>query len=511
MKKFFQMITFVSLGIFVVMPYYSINGQNVVQNGSFEDESAWEIYNGGTPDIVEYIFPYTDEIPSSGSGEACLNFFGTLTTGDWINGLIWQQLELEGGSTYVLDAAWLFIDGDIENGSWFQIYVSEEEPVDGVDWTPIGSTHSDRMFGFNSWSGCSGAFVDGTFMDDACDPNHTALYRVPGETGQTMPVYIGLKTGAGWGGTFFEILVDDISLRPNIIVNGDFEDDSGWIVYDGGAPNAVEVVISNSSGNNPGLGHNNCLYLKGNANGDWCNGLVWQELELVGGEIYAFNAGFRHLKGTLGAGSWIQAYISQEAPVDSVDWTPPGGANSDVLIGFNSWSGCSGDSVDGTFRKYGCDGQNTTLYNAPGNPGDPVTVYFGIKAGCGWGGDSLEITIDDVSLVNVTDLGKPGTSVSDAAESILADFSLHQNFPNPFNPSTTICFVLPNRERVKISVFDVTGREVRTLTNQSFNEGKHSIVWDGSDDQGVLLPSGIYFYRLDAGTFSAIRKLTFLK
>jgi hypothetical protein len=504
MKIFVQRMVFIHLSVLIAFAF--IRGQNVVQNGSFEDDSAWQIYNGGTTDEVEYTFPYTGDIPAHGSGSACLNAYGMLTTGEWINGLIWQEMDLEPGTTYVLDAAWKYLDGDVDGGSWFQIYVSEEAPEDGVDWTPAGGTHSDRMFSFNSWSGCSGLEVDGTFMDDACEANHTALYRAPAED---VPVYIGLKAGAGWGGTEFDILIDDINLRPNLIVNGDFEDETGWTIYDGGASGDYEVIVSDDSDLGPALGHNNYLRMRGNANGDWCNGLVWQELELVGGKTYAFNAGFRWIAGTLSAGSWIQVYLSQEAPVDSVDWAPPAGDNTDVLIGFNSWSGCGGDSVDGTFRSYGCDGQDTTLYTAPGADGEVVTVYFGIKAGCGWGGDSLHITIDDVSLVLVEEGAASGVEVNPVL--MAANYALQQNYPNPFNPSTTIHFSIPVKQKVNLSVYDIMGRKVKTLINESMLPGKHAVQWHGQNERGAFVSSGIYFYKIEAGKFSQTKKLLYVQ
>ena len=498
-KVLFLLLTFISL-------LYSplARGQNAVKNGSFEDESAWTVYNGGSVDDVVFTYPYTDELPILGKGEACLNIFGEVVGGaEWVNGLIWQQMELIGGTTYVLDAAWYGLDGDFDQGSWFQIYVSEEEPIDGQDWTPVGSTHSDRMFSFNSWSGCSGLYLDANFMDYACEDNHTALYLAPGEVGQPANVFIGLKAGAGWGGTLFEVLIDDITFRPNLIVNGAFETDSGWTVYGVSAANKLDVVISDSMANNPNLGHNNCLYLSGKANGLECNGLVWQAIELVGGETYAFNAGFRHISGNVGAGFWCHVYMSEEAPVDGEDWKPAGGTDSDLLTGFNSATACSGDAIDGTFRRDGCAGQNATVYTAPGNAGEPVTVYFGIKAGCGQDCDSFEITIDDVSLVLVSETE---TAVKNQTGTVPAELVLYHNFPNPFNPETQITYSIPKRGTVKLTVYDLLGKEVRTLVNQFKTPGTYTVTFNANQ-----LSSGIYFYQLKAGDQVLTRKMLLTK
>jgi FlgD Ig-like domain len=88
---------------------------------------------------------------------------------------------------------------------------------------------------------------------------------------------------------------------------------------------------------------------------------------------------------------------------------------------------------------------------------------------------------------------------------------LDQNLPNPFNPLTSIHFVLPTSGRVTLQVFDSAGRHVRTLVNDALPEGSHQAVWDGRDDEGHRVASGIYLYRLDAGAFQQSRKMVLLK
>ena len=90
-------------------------------------------------------------------------------------------------------------------------------------------------------------------------------------------------------------------------------------------------------------------------------------------------------------------------------------------------------------------------------------------------------------------------------------FTLYPNYPNPFNPTTTIRFDMPKEVRTTIRVYDLLGREVRTLTDRSYGPGTHSVVWDGKDEQGKLLPSGEYFVRMQAGDFVAVRKVLLLK
>ena len=97
------------------------------------------------------------------------------------------------------------------------------------------------------------------------------------------------------------------------------------------------------------------------------------------------------------------------------------------------------------------------------------------------------------------------TGVNEGNE-VPKDFTLSQNYPNPFNPSTTISFSLPSKSYVSLKVFDALGREVSTLVSQELTAGNYSQQWNP-----VSLPSGMYFYRLQAGNYSETRKLVLLK
>lgn len=88
---------------------------------------------------------------------------------------------------------------------------------------------------------------------------------------------------------------------------------------------------------------------------------------------------------------------------------------------------------------------------------------------------------------------------------------LEQNEPNPFNPSTTIAFTLPQTLHVSLIVYDATGRAVSTLANGVTRFGSYRVVWDGTDDSGQPVGSGVYFYRLEAGLFSESKKMVLTK
>jgi flagellar hook assembly protein FlgD len=88
---------------------------------------------------------------------------------------------------------------------------------------------------------------------------------------------------------------------------------------------------------------------------------------------------------------------------------------------------------------------------------------------------------------------------------------LDQNSPNPFNPTTAIRFTLSEKQDVTVSVYDVNGRLVRTLVSGTRETGSHTITWDGRNNAGATVSSGVYFYRLDAGKFSDTKKMVLLK
>ncbi len=85
-------------------------------------------------------------------------------------------------------------------------------------------------------------------------------------------------------------------------------------------------------------------------------------------------------------------------------------------------------------------------------------------------------------------------------------FILNQNYPNPFNPSTTISFNLPNTNLVTLKIFNPLGQEVAILYNDILHAGPHNFTFNASE-----LPSGVYFYRLEAGSFAQTKKMILLK
>ncbi len=98
-----------------------------------------------------------------------------------------------------------------------------------------------------------------------------------------------------------------------------------------------------------------------------------------------------------------------------------------------------------------------------------------------------------------------------AVSSTPQEYVLTQNYPNPFNPSTAISFQLPAASEVSLVIYDLTGQAVKQLASGKFARGKHEAMWDGKNEAGVRVASGVYVYRLKAGEFAARRKLVLMK
>jgi len=103
------------------------------------------------------------------------------------------------------------------------------------------------------------------------------------------------------------------------------------------------------------------------------------------------------------------------------------------------------------------------------------------------------------------------SQVSIDAEIIPLKFQLHNAYPNPFNPVTTLRYDLPENSVVNIVVFDMMGREVRALINQTQNAGHQSVVWDATNDYGKPVSAGLYLYKIQAGEYVSTKKMVLLK
>jgi hypothetical protein len=108
-------------------------------------------------------------------------------------------------------------------------------------------------------------------------------------------------------------------------------------------------------------------------------------------------------------------------------------------------------------------------------------------------------------------IGESEVSIVEPSEMVPEQFVLYPNYPNPFNPTTTLRYDLPEDSHVSIMIFDLMGREIRTLINKQQSAGIKSIMWDGTNDLGQPLSAGMYLYRISAGDFHSVKKMVLLK
>jgi hypothetical protein len=104
------------------------------------------------------------------------------------------------------------------------------------------------------------------------------------------------------------------------------------------------------------------------------------------------------------------------------------------------------------------------------------------------------------------------TGIDDQIElDVPTRYDLSQNYPNPFNPETTIRYALPEKSNVDLAIYNVQGQLVRTLVSEAKEAGYYKVIWDGTDDRGKAVPSGMYIYTMKTDNFEKVRRLVMLK
>jgi hypothetical protein len=179
--------------------------------------------------------------------------------------------------------------------------------------------------------------------------------------------------------------------------------------------------------------------------------------------------------------------------------------------------GTSDNVLFASLQKHKIDmGVNVTIYGTLINPN--AEVHFSNNCKIKGAVFAESITLDPkVKFYHHTSLGTfPKESEAKDPEvavgqSPATSYQLAQNYPNPFNPSTTIQFSVLEAGVVQLSVYNINGQEVRRLVYGQMNAGRHTVNWDGKDNTGQVMPSGVYLYKLRVNGFMQTRKMTLMK
>jgi len=147
----------------------------------------------------------------------------------------------------------------------------------------------------------------------------------------------------------------------------------------------------------------------------------------------------------------------------------------------------------------------------PANSNQSVPIIFSpLQAGEYSGNLNVVTNQPDTKSMWVKAVAVPLTGL-DESDLLPQEYSLSQNYPNPFNPTTMIHFELPRASEVRIEIFNLLGQRIHTLVEGTKPAGRYDVTWDGKNEQGVPLSSGIYIYRLTAGEYQRTLKMILLK
>ncbi len=201
---------------------------------------------------------------------------------------------------------------------------------------------------------------------------------------------------------------------------------------------------------------------------------------------------------------WLNLDVGSEYEASAwVNWEDAAAGDS-VMVGFytwnqdlNKWYGKTETIKEAGYKEY------TYTFTAEGTAATWNKIYVSLNAQ----NKTFTVKLDDFGLYKLPG----GTGVGDDPVRLPAEYGLHQNYPNPFNPTTTISFSLPESGPVRLLIYDITGRIVSTLADRMMAAGEHAVQWNGMDASGNKAPTGIYFYRIEAGQYTATKKLTLIK
>jgi hypothetical protein len=216
-------------------------------------------------------------------------------------------------------------------------------------------------------------------------------------------------------------------------------------------------------------------------------------------------------------GGPAQFQLSATVPTDGAEgmsYEPPGtvtrsefngldnGYSGEVIIHADKWGYVDGDTV-----RIGI-----VLWDIDRGSKDVTDAHQRIYAKSWWGSEWADNTFDKYYMYRGIYLSpQVVVGVDDQIGTIPKVFALSQNYPNPFNPETRIQYQLPGQQHVTLTIYNMLGQAVATLVDEVKDAGEYTVTWSGRNGSGAAVSSGVYFYRIQAGPFSDIHKMVFLK
>jgi uncharacterized delta-60 repeat protein len=210
--------------------------------------------------------------------------------------------------------------------------------------------------------------------------------------------------------------------------------------------------------------------------------------------------------------SWVRRYDYGVSGTDQPYGMAVDGSNDVYITGMSGSGGAAG--LDYATIKYHSNGDAAWVrrYNGPGSASDYARAVAVDDSGnvyvAGYGAGS-ETEEDFFTIKYVQEFTGVEDETGDRERP--SEFVLSQNYPNPFNPTTKIGFTLAKSGFVTMQIYDMQGRKVRTLVSEELSSGYKSVLWDGKNDEGGDVASGVYFYQLKVGDFSQPKKMLLLK
>ncbi|MBN2829712.1 MAG: T9SS type A sorting domain-containing protein, partial [Candidatus Cloacimonetes bacterium] len=336
-------------------------------------------------------------------------------------------------------------------------------------------SETDRLLGF--FGRCSDAEISNLNIIDAHIGSNTAISTIGGLSGEIVNSTVnncrvsGVFIGSNSAGLVASATSTTIT---NSATSGMCQ---GWACASGFAMSLVNVEVSNCYsdvsiiGNNSIGGFSLYLFFSDITNCYFSGSIDWQDF-FGNGEVFGFTD-----------------VEDNSSTIDACFW------NTETSGITTSTSGTGITTLEmqdmGTFLAAGWDFVGETA-NGTDN-------YWDMTPGYNNGFPFLSVS-------------SPTGIDEDIVPDVIIPTRLIGNYPNPFNPETTIKFSISKSSNVDLSIYNIKGQRVRTLTNQQYQQGEHSIVWEGADDNGRSVSSGVYFYKLGVdGSYTSTKKCILMK